>query len=147
MATISRSALVPYSAESMFDLVDDVDAYEDSLPWCDRSAVEWRKDDEIKATVSIAKGGVHKAFTTINRAQRGKMIEMRLVEGPFRRLDGYWRFQPLGEDGCKISLDLEFEFSNRLVKMAFGKIFNQIANRLVDAFVDRAHDTYGQGRG
>lgn len=142
MATISRSALVPYSAESMFDLVDDVDAYQEFLPWCNGSEVIWRKDDEVKARVSIAKGAVEKAFTTLNRTQRGKMIEMRLVEGPFRRLDGYWRFQPLGDQGCKISLDLEFEFSSRLVKMAFGKIFNQIANRLVDAFVERAHAVY-----
>ncbi len=143
MATISRSALVPYTAESMFDLVDDVDTYEDFLPWCKESHVLWRKDDELKATVWISKGGVEKSFTTVNRTQRGKMIEMRLVEGPFRRLDGYWRFQALGDQGCKISLDLEFEFSNRLVKMAFGKIFNQIASRLVDAFVERAHDIYG----
>ena len=143
MATISRSALVPYTAESMFDLVDDVDTYEVFLPWCKESQVLWRKDDELKATVWISKGGVEKSFTTLNRTQRGKMIEMRLVEGPFRRLDGYWRFQALGDQGCKISLDLEFEFSNRLVKMAFGKIFNQIASKLVDAFVERAHAIYG----
>ena len=143
MATISRSALVPYTAESMFDLVDDVDTYEDFLPWCKESEVLWRKDDELKATVWISKGGVEKSFTTLNRTQRGKMIEMRLVEGPFQRLDGYWRFQALGDQGCKISLDLEFEFSNRLVKMAFGKIFNQIASKLVDAFVERAHAIYG----
>ena len=71
---------------------------------------------------------------------------MRLERGPFRRLEGFWRFDALGERGCKISLDLEFEFSNRLVGLAMGPLFTQIANSLVDAFSRRAVEIYGEGQ-
>ncbi|PWV60488.1 polyketide cyclase/dehydrase/lipid transport protein [Plasticicumulans acidivorans] len=92
----------------------------------------------------MAKGAINKSFSTCNRMQPNKMIEMRLVDGPFRRLEGFWRFESLGEGACKISLDLEFEFSNSLLKIAIGPIFNQIANSLVDAFCKRAVDLYGR---
>ncbi|MCC5812601.1 MAG: type II toxin-antitoxin system RatA family toxin [Ectothiorhodospiraceae bacterium] len=147
MATISRSALVNYSAREMFDLVDDVDRYKEFLPWCSDSGILSTNDDERKAFVTISKGGVSKSFTTLNRVQRGKMLEIRLVEGPFRRLDGYWRFQDLSEDASKVSLDLEFEFSNAIVRMAFGRVFDQLANRLVDSFVQRAREVYGHKSG
>ncbi|RLK50770.1 ribosome-associated toxin RatA of RatAB toxin-antitoxin module [Alkalispirillum mobile] len=143
MASISRTALVPYSAEAMFELVDDVDRYKEFLPWCSDSQVLARDSDEVKGRIVIAKGGLEKGFTTLNRRQYGKMIEIRLVEGPFKRLDGYWRFQRLDDDASKIVLDLEFEFSNRLMGMAFGRVFTQVANRLVDAFVSRAEQVYG----
>lgn len=147
MTTISRSALVPYSARAMFDLVDDVDRYREFLPWCSDSGVLERKGDEIKAFVTISKGGISKSFTTLNRTQPGKMLEIRLLEGPFRRLDGYWRFQPLREDASKVSLDLEFEFSNTIVRLAFGRVFDELANRLVDSFVKRAEEVYGKPGG
>ncbi len=143
MASISRSALVPYSATQMFDLVEDVDRYKEFLPWCTDSAVLQDNGDEIKASVTISKGGLSRSFTTLNRSQRGKMLEIRLVEGPFRRLDGYWRFQQLGDDSSKVSLDLEFEFSNTLARLAFGRVFDELANRLVDSFVKRARQVYG----
>ena len=143
MANISRSALVSHSAAAMFDLVHDVDQYKYFLPWCTDSGVLADHGDERKAFVTISKGGISKSFTTLNRAQRGKMLEIRLVEGPFKRLDGYWRFQDLGDNASKVSLDLEFEFSNMLVRMAFGRVFEQLANRLVDSFVQRAHQVYG----
>jgi ribosome-associated toxin RatA of RatAB toxin-antitoxin module len=143
MASVSRSALVPYSAEQMFDLVADVDRYREFLPWCGDSRVLNRDDDVMEATILISKAGIERSFTTRNRLQRGKMMEMRLVEGPFRHLDGFWRFHPLREDACRVSLDLDFEFSNRVITLAFGKVFTQIANTLVDAFVKRARDVYG----
>lgn len=147
MTTVSRSALVSYSAEQMFRLVDDVDSYERFLPWV-KSSRELSRDDEIvRATLLFSKAGFEKSFTTQNRAQYGKMIEIRLVEGPFRHLDGYWRFQQLREDACKVSLDLEFEFSNRLLGMAFGRVFTQVATTLVDSFVRRAEEVYGRGGG
>lgn len=126
----------------MFDLVNDIERYQDFLPWCRESWVLSQDEDELKATIVIAKSGLEKAFTTHNRFQAGKMIEMRLVEGPFRQLEGFWRFHALREDACKVTLDLDFEFSNRLVAMAFGKVFTQIANTLVDAFVKRAEQVY-----
>src|SRR5690554_1946444 len=138
MSEISRSALVPHSAEQMFELVSAVEQYPEFLPWCGGSEVLSRDEDQMKATIIIAKGGLEKSFTTVNRLQYGKMMEMRLVEGPFRHLEGFWRFQKLREDASKVSLNLEFEFSNRLLSMAFGRIFTQIANTMVDAFVKRA---------
>ncbi|KAB7627899.1 type II toxin-antitoxin system RatA family toxin [Alkalilimnicola sp. S0819] len=143
MASISRSALVPYTATQMYELVTDVDGYKEFLPWCRDSEVLCADADVVEGRIVIAKGGLEKAFTTRNRHQPGKMIEMRLVEGPFRRLEGFWRFQALSEGASKVSLDLDFEFSNQLVSMVFGKVFTQLANALVDAFVERAEQVYG----
>ncbi len=143
MAQISRSALVPYSAAQMFHLVDNIDLYPQFLPWC-RTAVEHQRDaDQVKATVEIAKGAVNKQFTTLNRLQKDKTIEMRLIDGPFRHLHGFWRFDELKTDACKVSLDLDFEFSNKILSLVIGPIFNQIANTLVDSFVQRAKTVYG----
>lgn len=145
MPTINRSALVPYSAQAMYDLVNDVDAYVQFLPWCKSSQVLARSEDEVRASIQLARGAVQKSFTTVNRLQPGKMIEIRLVEGPFRHLQGFWRFESLGDQGCKVLLDLEFEFSNRLVSMTVGPVFHQIASTLVDAFTRRAEEVYGRG--
>lgn len=144
MTTVSRSALVAYSARQMFDLVDDVAAYQQFLPWVKSSRELHRDEETVRATLVFSKGGFEKSFTTQNRIQHGKMIELRLVEGPFRHLHGYWRFEQLREDACKVSLDLEFEFSNRLLGMAFGRVFTQVANTLVDSFVTRAREVYGR---
>lgn len=147
MTVVQKSAIVPYSANDMFRLVDDVEAYPEFLPWCRSARVLSRTEDEVHATVEIAHGVLHKSFSTRNRIQAGKMIEMRLVEGPFRRLEGFWRFDPLGDKACKVSLDLEFEFSNRIIAMVLGPVFNQITSTFVDAFRRRAEQVYGAHRG
>lgn len=144
MTTISRSALVPYSPAQMFRLVDDIESYPQFLPWCRASRVLSRDIDEVRATIEIAYGALHKSFTTHNRLQQGKMIEIRLVDGPFKRLDGYWRFDELGQDGCKVSLDLDFELAPRLLNLTFGPVFSQIANSMIDAFSKRAEVVYGR---
>lgn len=144
MTTISKNALVPYSATEMFDLVNDIESYERFLPWCRSSEVLSQSEDEVRATIEIAHGSLHKSFTTCNRLQTNKMIEMRLEQGPFKHLEGFWRFDVLGERACKVSLDLDFEFSNKLIGMAMGPIFSQIANNLVDAFSKRAVEVYGK---
>ena len=144
MTTISKNALVPYSAREMYDLVNDIGSYERFLPWCRSSEILSQGEDEIRATIEIAHGSLHKAFTTCNRLQKNKMVEMRLEKGPFKHLEGFWRFDPLGERACKVSLDLDFEFSNKLIGMAMGPIFSQIANSLVDAFSKRAVEVYGK---
>ncbi|HEY9148010.1 MAG TPA: type II toxin-antitoxin system RatA family toxin [Gammaproteobacteria bacterium] len=144
MTTISKNALVPYSATEMFDLINDIESYDRFLPWCRSSEVLSQSEDEIRATIEIAHGSLHKAFTTRNRLQKNKMIEMRLEQGPFKHLEGFWRFDMLGERACKVSLDLDFEFSNKLIGMAMGPIFSQIANSLVDAFSKRAVEVYGK---
>jgi ribosome-associated toxin RatA of RatAB toxin-antitoxin module len=144
MTTVSRSATVAYSAEAMFELVDDVNAYQDFLPWVKRSTEHYRDDSQVKATLIFSKGGFEKAFTTLNRRHPGEMIDIRLVEGPFRHLEGIWRFEPMEAGGSKVSLDLEFEFANRLLAMAFGRVFTQVATTLVDSFVRRAQTVYGK---
>ena len=144
MTTINKSALVPYSPAEMFALVDDVDAYPEFLPGCRRTEVHSRSDDEVRATIELSKGGVEKAFTTCNRSQQNKMIEVRLIEGPFKHLNGFWRFDALGEDGCKVSFDLEFEFASRVLGAVVGPVFSQIANSLVDSFLKRAVQVYGK---
>ncbi len=144
MTSISKSALVPYSPAQMFTLVDGIEAYPEFLPWCRTTNVLSRTDDEVRATIELSKGGVEKAFTTCNRNQKNKMIEMRLVEGPFRRLEGFWRFDALGDEGCKVSFDLEFEFASRMLDMVVGPVFSQIANSLVDSFHRRAVEVYGK---
>ncbi|MDD3517940.1 MAG: type II toxin-antitoxin system RatA family toxin [Chromatiales bacterium] len=147
MPSISRSALVPYTPAEMYVLVNDIESYPGFLPGCSSAQVLSRSEDEIKATIELSKGAVRKSFTTRNRLLKDKMVEMRLVEGPFRHLEGFWRFDPAREGaGCRVGLDLQFEFSNRLVSLAIGPVFNQIANSLVDAFVRRAREVYGVRR-
>lgn len=145
MTTLNRSALVPYTPTEMFALVDDIESYPQFLPWCRTTQVHSRDEDNVYATIELARGAIHKSFTTHNRLQHGKTIEMRLVEGPFRHLEGFWRFDPIGEaEGCRVSLAMEFEFSSKIISLALGPIFNEIASTLVDAFCRRARDYYGQ---
>ena len=144
MTEVHRSALVPYTPAEMFALVSDVESYPQFLPWCKDARVLSRDGDEVRASIHMAKGALDRSFTTLNREQKDKMIEIRLVEGPFRRLEGFWRFDPLGETGCKVSLDLEFEFASRVLSLVATPVFNQIANSLVDAFHRRAVEVYGR---
>ena len=144
MATVKKSALILYSAAEMYALVSDIEAYPEFLPWCRSTQVLSRSEDEVRAVIEMVKGRVHKSFSTINRMQHHKMIDIRLLEGPFRRLEGYWRFDPLRADASKVSLDMEFEFASPLLRMAVEPVFKQIANSLVDAFCKRAVDVYGK---
>ena len=145
MPTINRSALVPYEPEKLYALVDDIQSYPEFLPWCVEAKELSRDEDEVVATIALAKGSLKKSFTTRNRLKQGKMIEMRLVDGPFKHLQGFWRFDALKSDACKVALDLEYEFSSKVVALAIGPVFNQVANTLVDAFVERAREIYRDG--
>lgn len=127
----------------MFDLVDRVPDYPEFLPWCGGAEEFSRDEDEVKASVTISHSGINKAFTTRNRLQKNKMIEVELINGPFKHLHGFWRFESLSDNACKVSLDLEYEFSNKLLGMAVGPVFNQIANSMVDSFCQRADRVYG----
>jgi len=144
MPVINKSALVPYTALEMYKLVDDIEAYPVFLPWCGGSEVIERNEDEVRASILLSRSGIKKHFTTLNRLQHGKMIEMRLVEGPFRHLEGFWRFESLNESASKIMFDIEFEFSNKLLAMTIGPVFSQITNTMVDAFTTRAVEVYGK---
>ena len=143
MPTINKSALVSHDASDMFDIVDDIESYPEFLPWCGDTSVSSRNGDEVRASIEIAHRGINKTFTTCNRLQKNKMIEVSLIDGPFKHLHGYWQFKKLGDNACKVTLDLEYEFANKLIGLAIGPVFGQIANTLVDAFCRRADDIYG----
>jgi len=141
---INRSALVLHSAQAMFGLVDDIKSYPEFLPWCASSKELARDEQGVCAQVELRKGRVHKSFTTQNSNNPGVSITMQLIEGPFKKLEGVWSFQALDEGSSKVSLDLQYEFSNVLLRMTVGPVFQQIADKLVDAFCQRANDIYGQ---
>jgi ribosome-associated toxin RatA of RatAB toxin-antitoxin module len=140
---IEKTALVSYTPAQMYSLVDDIDAYEEFLPWCSRSEVIARQDDIVDGSLEISYSKLNKTFTTRNINTPNEKIEMQLLEGPFKKLHGEWTFQPLGNDGTKVMLNLEFEFANKILDMTVGPVFSQIANSLVDAFTQRARDVYG----
>lgn len=143
MTTVQRSALVRFSAHQMFEIVDDIEAYPDFLPWCSGSRILKRAGDIVEAEIQISKAGFNKKFATRNRSDgRGKLF-MTLLEGPFSSFEGVWDFMPLREDASKISLNLEFEMQGKLASLAFGSVFNQICNTMVSSFTDRAKKIYG----
>ncbi len=133
---------MPYSCEQMFNLVDDIEAYPEFLPYCGGSELISREGDKLVASLTVAKGSFEQAFVTENSNSPFRSIEMRLVEGPFKFLNGLWTFTPLSENASKIELSVEFEFSNKLLGLAFGKIFSQLAESFVDAFTQRAKQVY-----
>ncbi len=144
MTTITRNSLVMYTPEQMYDLVNDVEAYPEFLPWCRGSKIISQSDDEICASLDLAKGGIHHVFSTRNRLMHGTSIDIALIDGPFKHLEGHWQFAMIGDNqGCRVQLDMDFEFSNRLISLALGPIFTQISGSLVDAFCKRARDIYG----
>ncbi len=142
MTIVQKSALVKYSAQQMFDLVNDIESYPQFLPWCSGSRIIKRVDNIVEAELQISKGGFKKAFSTRNRIDLGGKISVSLLDGPFSYLEGVWSFMPLREDASKISLDLEFEMSGKLASLAFGAVFNQICNTMVSSFTHRAKEIY-----
>jgi len=145
MTTINKTKIVPYSPQKMYELVNQIEAYPEFLPWCSSSQILHRNEDEVKASLSISAHGFTKPFTTHNLLQKNKMIEIRLIDGPFKHLEGFWRFESLDEDKqCQIFFDIEFEFSNKLLSFTLTPLFSQIADTMVDAFCSRAEKLYGK---
>jgi ribosome-associated toxin RatA of RatAB toxin-antitoxin module len=142
LAKIEKSALVPFSAQQMFDLVADVERYKEFLPWCSDSQLVSRTENEVCGKIEVSRLGITQAFSTCNAIDPPHRMEIALREGPFKRLHGEWRFTQLRDDACKVSLMMDFEFSGRLINAAFGKVFHQIANSLVASFVERAREVY-----
>ncbi len=142
MYTVTRSALVRHSARKMFILVDDVDRYQEFLPWCGGSEVISRTGEEVIASIKIAYKGVEKSFTTRNQLVGTQKIILTLVDGPFSKLNGNWEFIQLEENASKVQLNLQFDFSNRLLRAVVGSVFRRIADSMVDSFVKRAEEIY-----
>mgnify|MGYP001810106488 CR=1 FL=1 len=144
MAEVRKTVLVERSARVLFDLVEDVEAYPEFLPWCGGTEVLERSEATTVATLHINYHGVRAHFTTCNEKQPHSLMLMHLREGPFARLEGLWRFTQLGEIGCKVEFVLQYEFSSRLLGKALGPVFNHIASTFVEAFIKRATQIRGQ---
>jgi len=142
MRRISRSALVPHTAEQMFRLVDDIDSYPRFLPWCSGAEVHAREENKVRATLELKRGGIRKSFTTLNESVYGESISLALLGGPFKYLQGAWNFMALGDQGSKVSFDIEFEFENPVTDLLFSSFFEESCNSLVEAFTRRAAEVY-----
>ena len=143
MALIHRTALVEYSVDQMFDLVNDIEKYPEFMHGCVEAEVISRHDNEIVGRLCLSKAGVKQVFTTKNLLNRPHSIEMNLVEGKFKKFRSRWRFEALQENACKVSLHMEFEFDSGLADFAAEKLLSSSANSLVDSLVSRAKVTYG----
>ncbi len=142
MAAVERSVLVEHSALEMQALVEDIDSYPRFLPWCGGTTVVSRYPGRVVATIKIDYRGIRQEFTTENISIAAESIRIKLVSGPFRSLEGEWRFRALGDKASKVSLHLEYEFSGRVLDVVLGPVFHYIADSLVEAFVKRADAFY-----
>lgn len=147
MALVEKSVLIARSAEQMFDLVDNVEDYPEFLPWCSDTRVDFCDVTKTVATLHISFLSVKSHFTTENLKERPLRMSLRLVDGPFRRLEGSWLFRPLAENACKVEFKLSYEFSSRVFERIIGPVFGQITTTFVDAFVKRADEVYGDSNG
>lgn len=143
MPSISRSALVMHSTEQMYQLINDVLAYPQFLPDCSNSKIISQDESSVTASLLVSKAGLKKWFTTKNTLISNQKVTLQLVDGPFTTLEGHWLLTPLSEDACKVSLELEYEFSNKMLDIAFGRLFNHMTNNMVQAFTQRAKQVYG----
>lgn len=142
MAQVRKTVIVNHSAYDMYTLVDDVVKYPEFLPWC--GGVDLIQQDEATtiATLHIAYHGLHQKFTTENHKTNGTAMKIQLKDGPFKNLDGVWRFIPLNEEACKVEFELNYEFANQFLEKVIAPVFNHIANTFVDGFVLRADEIY-----
>jgi ribosome-associated toxin RatA of RatAB toxin-antitoxin module len=146
MKTVHKSVLIWYSAQEMFNLVTDVSQYPQFLPWCDHAKVVSTTDTGMQAEIGIALGAVKQVFTTQNTHLHNRQVAMKLLNGPFSKLEGAWDFTPVGDGtqrACKTELHLNYGFDNVLLAALVGPVFDKIAASLVDAFVKRANHVYG----
>jgi ribosome-associated toxin RatA of RatAB toxin-antitoxin module len=144
MREIKRSALVPYTAEQMFALVEDIERYPDFLPWIVAAEVLERTPQAVVGRLEMHRGGVREKFTTRNELKRPTEMTLALVDGPFRTLEGRWTFEPIAERGVKVGLTIRFEFSNPVLGLLLSRSFVKNFGELINAFVERARSAYGR---
>jgi len=146
MVDIQKKVLIEFTPAQMFALVDHCEDYPQFLPWCSAVQVGERTDEITTATLHINYRGIKTRFSTENTKRYPTEMLLRLTDGPFTRLDGSWRFTPLGDAACKVELELHYSFSSRLLEKLLGPVFSHIANTLVEAFVERANQIHGASR-
>jgi ribosome-associated toxin RatA of RatAB toxin-antitoxin module len=143
MISIQRSALVNFSARQMYSLIDDIEQYPLFMHGCLAAEVISRTDSEVVGKLTLGKAGIRYSFSTRNLLLPGNSMQMQLIDGPFRKFDATWRFKPLSDSACKVSLDMQFEWAGGFLGAAMEKLFQHSANSLVDALVTRANLIYG----
>lgn len=143
MPTVSKQAQVQYSSEQMFQLINQVEQYPLFLPWCSSTEILSKSEHDMKARIHISKGPVSKSFITHNTLTPNQKIEMNLVDGPFKRLQGAWQLTST-PTGTQISLFLDFEFSSKLLGLSFGPLFHHATQTMMNSFLERAHQIYGK---
>jgi ribosome-associated toxin RatA of RatAB toxin-antitoxin module len=143
MASVQKSVLVSHSAAQMFELVERIEDYPRFLPWCGGATILERTPQETLARIDINYHGVRAHFTTSNRNRPPEQIVIELRDGPFRHLDGTWRFHALAAAASKVELDMHYEFASSVMERLIGPVFGHIAHTFVDAFVRRAETVYG----
>jgi len=143
MTVINRSALLPYQPQQLFDLVNDIESYPRYLDGCVGAQVLRRDADLVEARLDLAKGGIRQSFSTRNRLVVAREITLELIDGPFESFAGRWDFHALGDAGCKLSLNLEFNMNSSVLGAAAAKLFDRVSNNLVDAVCRRAGEIYG----
>jgi ribosome-associated toxin RatA of RatAB toxin-antitoxin module len=143
MAVVHKTVFLGYSAEQMFDLVAKVEDYPKFLPWCGGVKVLEQNESRLVACLGINFHGVKQSFTTANVMTRPTQMTMKLVDGPFKVMDGVWTFKALRADACKVEFDLHYEFSSIILEQLIGPVFGMIANSMVDSFCKRAETVYG----
>ncbi|KPN71667.1 MULTISPECIES: type II toxin-antitoxin system RatA family toxin [Neisseria] len=143
MKTVEKNVLVLHSAEQMFELVDRVEDYPDFLPWYGKTEIISREGNELKARLFMDYKGVKQSFATHNHNIPGREIHMDLLEGPFKTLNGTWKFIPLGDDACKIEFKLQYDFSNPLLATLISPVFHHLSGKLVDSFIEEANRRHG----
>jgi ribosome-associated toxin RatA of RatAB toxin-antitoxin module len=143
MTHIQRSALLPYSCDQIFELVNDVASYPEYMDGCVKATILSQDQQSMSARLQLKKGGLQQEFATRNRFERPERITLELLEGPFESLRGEWQFTSLASNACKVSLDLRFKMQNSLTQKAAEKMFEGVTGNLVNALCQRAKKIYG----
>jgi ribosome-associated toxin RatA of RatAB toxin-antitoxin module len=143
MPIVEKSVLIERTPTQMFELVDLIEDYPKFLPWCGGTKVHERSPVLTVATLRIAYRGIDSFWTTANAKEHPHVMRIHLREGPFTRMEGHWRFTPLGEAACKVEFLLHYEFSSQVLAKVLGPVFNSIAETLVESFVKRTRQLHG----
>ncbi len=143
MRKVERRALVPYTPAQMFSLVEDIERYPQFVPWVASAKLMERTPGEVKGQLEMERSGFREKFTTRNILDPPHRMDLKLVDGPFKLLEGRWTFDPIGDRGTRIGLTIQFEFSNPMLSLMLSRSFEKSCGELVDAFVARARAVYG----
>ncbi len=143
MQRVEHSALVPYTAEEMYQLVNDFSSYPEFMDACEKAEELNRGDDWVEGRLTLGSGGMQQSFSTRNQLHENEKVIMKAIDGPFKHFEGVWAFESVSDQGCKVNFSLEVAFSNPLLGMAAGRFFQKIGDNVVSGMIERAKTLYG----